>query len=71
MRCDRFRDISPLPTGLSIDLEMVVRSYRHSFRQVEFPVTENRRPSGQTHFKAFPTGKRMLKYILTELRRPI
>jgi glycosyltransferase involved in cell wall biosynthesis len=71
MRRDRFRDVDPLPTGLSIDLEMVVRSYRHSFRAVEFPVAEQSRHVGQTHFKALPTGTRILRYIVKELRRPI
>jgi len=70
MRCDRFHAIEPLPTGLSIDLEMVVRSYRKSLRMVEFPVVEQTRTTGQTHFKAFPTGKRLLWYLLKELRRP-
>ena len=69
MRRDRFFAIDPLTTGLSIDLEMVVRSYRHAFRAIEFPVVEQSRHVGETHFKAFPTGKRLLGYILKELRR--
>jgi len=71
MRRDRFFAIAPLPSGLSIDLEMVVRSYRHGLRIVEFPVVETPRRGGMTHFKAFPTGKLLLKYLLQELRRSI
>ena len=71
MRREPFFAIDPLPNGLSIDLEMVVRCYRHSFRAIEFPISERPRLAGTTHFKAFPTGKRLLTYILFELRRPL
>jgi glycosyltransferase involved in cell wall biosynthesis len=71
MRRDRFHAIKPLPSGLSIDLEMVVRSYRHSFRIAEFPVIEESRRFGKTHFKAFPTGRRLLGYIAKEFWRAL
>lgn len=70
MTKDAFFSIDPLPAGLSIDLEIVVRSYRLRLRRVEFPVVENARESGATHFKALPTGKRLLKYLRFELTRP-
>jgi glycosyltransferase involved in cell wall biosynthesis len=70
MRKDAFTAISLLPTGLAADLEMVVRGYRLGQRQVEFPVTEKPRPSGETHFKAWPTGKKLLAYLRYELSRP-
>lgn len=69
MRRDAFFAISPLEKGLSIDLEMVVRSYRKGLRSIEFPVSEKPRPSGETHFKALPTGKKLLKYLMFELAR--
>jgi hypothetical protein len=69
MRRDRFFAIDPLPTGLSMDLEMVVRSYRMGFRVQEFPSIEKPRPHGDTHFKAWPTGKKLLKYVWQELQR--
>ncbi len=69
MRRDRFFAIEPLPTGLSMDMEMVVRSYRMGFRVGEFPSVEKPRPNGDTHFAAWPTGKKLLKYIWFELRR--
>jgi len=71
MRCDRFAAIDPLPSGLAVDLEMVVRSYRHRFKAVEFPVIEKPRLAGETHFKAFRTGKILLRYLLSEWRRPL
>jgi glycosyltransferase involved in cell wall biosynthesis len=71
MRRDRFWEIDPLTSGLSIDLEMVVRCYRHGFRTVEFPIVENPRIEGKTHFAAWRTGKLLLRYLLTELRRTI
>ena len=71
MRPDRFVAIELLPGGLSADVEMVVRSYRHRFSVTEFPVAERPRQGGEMHFKAFPTGKLLLRYLLAELRRPI
>lgn len=70
MRRDKFFAINPLPTGVSLDLEMVVRSYRKGFRITEFPSIEKPRPHGATHFAAWPTGKKLLRYVLQELRRP-
>lgn len=57
-------DMSP-----SIDIEMVCRSYKLKMSRIEFPTMENVRISGESHFKAFPTGKKLLKYILWEIRR--
>jgi len=70
MRREAFTLIEPLPQGVSIDLEMVARSYRFGLRGVEFPVEEKPRPSGQTHFKAWPTGKALLRYMWREVSRP-
>ncbi len=71
MRREAFWAIDPLEHGLSIDLEMVLRSYRKRLKRVEFPVTEKARLCGETHFKAFPTGRRLLRYLLFELTRGI
>lgn len=70
MRKDAFFAIEPLRDCLSIDIEMVVRSYRKGFRRIEFPVRERARFYGATHFKAFPSGLRVLQYLAHELRRP-
>lgn len=65
-----FRRIEPGDTGLSIDLETVARSYRLRLRRAEFPTKEVARPFGDTHFKALPTGLKLLRYMLCEMRRP-
>jgi glycosyltransferase involved in cell wall biosynthesis len=71
MRKSAFLGIAALPRGVSIDLEMVARSYKRRFRVATFPVEERPRLGGSTHFKAWPTGKRLLKYVWHELgRRP-
>ena len=70
MRRDAFERIQALPQGVSIDLEMVTRGYRLRLRQVEFPVEEKPRLKGDTHFKAWPTGKALLRYMWSELKRP-
>lgn len=70
MRKDAFFAIEPLPDCLSIDIEMVVRSYRKRLRRIEFPVEERPRSYGTTHFKAVPSGLRVLQYLARELRRP-
>jgi hypothetical protein len=69
MRKTAFEGIDPLPAGVSIDLEMVVRAYKQRLRIETFPVVEQARESGETHFKAWPTGKRLLKYMWSELGR--
>ncbi|ABK42636.1 hypothetical protein Mmc1_0107 [Magnetococcus marinus MC-1] len=70
MRVAAFHAIAPRDHGLSIDLEMVVRSYRLKLKRAAFPVHERTRLAGQTHFKALPTGWKLLKYMASELCRP-
>lgn len=53
----------------SIDIEMVCRSYKFHIKRIEFPTKESVRLAGETHFKAFATGKKLLKYIIYEIRR--
>ena len=64
-----FERMKVLDTGLSIDLEMVVRSYKLRIPRAEFPTSETARGYGETHFKMWPTGKRLLKYLWFELGR--
>ena len=66
---DAFFAISPLATGVTMDLEMVARSYKKRFRQVEFPVRERPGSRGATHFPALSTGRKLLRYLWFELRR--
>jgi hypothetical protein len=69
VRVDRLPRIKPLDRGLSIDLELVVRAYKHRLRRTEFPVVERARLHGTTHFRAWPTGLAMLRYLAAELTR--
>ncbi len=55
--------------GLSIDIEMVVRAYKLRIPRIEFPTMEISRGYGDTHFKIWPTGKRLIAYLWFELRR--
>ncbi|MCP4143305.1 MAG: glycosyltransferase [Chloroflexi bacterium] len=69
MTVDGFSKINPVDYGLSIDLEMVSRSYKKNLKRIEFPTIEVKRLAGTTHFKAFPTGKKLLKYLVKEMLR--
>jgi glycosyltransferase involved in cell wall biosynthesis len=71
MRKAAFESIDALPAGVSIDLEMVVRSYRRGLRIATFPVQERPRLAGTTRFKAWPTGRRLLRYLWLERRRRV
>ena len=62
-KCD-ISDKSP-----SVDIEMVCRSYKLGIKRIEFPTTESPRIAGETHFKAFATGKKLLKYLVWEIGR--
>lgn len=62
-KCD-ISDMSP-----SIDIEMVCRSYKLRIKRIEFPTTEKERIAGTTHFKAFATGKKLLRYLAWEIVR--
>ena len=64
-----FDKMDPLDRGLSIDLEMVVRSYRLRLSRAEFPIRETARPFGETTFPIVPTALRLLRYLGHELRR--
>jgi glycosyltransferase involved in cell wall biosynthesis len=64
-----FDRMKVLDHGLSIDIEMVVRTYKMRLKRTEFPTTELSRGYGDTHFKIWPTGKRLLAYLWYEIRR--
>ncbi len=53
----------------SVDIEMVCRSYKLGIARIEFPTRESSRIAGKTHFKAFSTGRKLLKYIFWEIGR--
>lgn len=64
-----FNQMKILDVGLSIDIEMVVRSYKLDISRIEFPTRELSRGYGDTHFKILPTGKRLLAYLWFEFFR--
>lgn len=66
-----FKKMAPLDYGLSIDIEMVIRSYRLKLKRAEFPVNEIARPFGDTRFKIVPTASKLLKYLWLECRRAV
>ncbi|MCK4765995.1 MAG: glycosyltransferase [Candidatus Aminicenantes bacterium] len=66
---EAFKKIDPVDYGLSIDIEMVIRSYKKRIKRIEFPTQESPRLAGQTHFKALPTGIKLLKYLMKEIFR--
>lgn len=65
-----FEEMKVLDVGLSIDIEMVVRAYKLRIKRIEFATSEISRGYGETHFKIWPTGKRLLAYLWFELQRP-
>ena len=54
-----------LPSGVTADLEMVRHAYKIGARVSEVPVDESEREIGGTHFPAFATGKKLLRYLLS------
>ena len=58
----------PHTSGLvTIDMEMVCQGYKLKLRRIEFPTSESPRLSGETHFKAWTTGKKILACLWHEL----
>lgn len=52
---------------VTIDMEMVCHSYKARLKRIEFPTSELPRLGGTTHFKAWSTGKQILKCLWKEL----
>lgn len=62
-----FRQMNISTLGVSIDLEMVIRSYRLKQSRMEIPVIESSQVAGDTHFKILPTAKRLAVFLCKEL----
>ena len=60
-------NISDYP--MSFDIESCCRAYKKKISRIEFPTTERPRIAGETHFKAFSTGWKTIKYVFWELFR--
>ena len=54
---------------VSVDAEMVSRSYKLRLKRIEFPTIETERIGGETHFKAFSTGRQLIRYMIWEFFR--
>ncbi len=52
---------------VTIDMEMVCHAYKARLKRIEFPTSESPRLGGVTHFKAWATGKQILKCLWKEL----
>jgi glycosyltransferase involved in cell wall biosynthesis len=65
-----FRAMNPPATGFTIDLAMVIAAYRQRWIRREMPTVETPRLQGETHFRAVPTGLRLLGYLLRECLTP-
>ena len=64
-----FKRMAISDEGLTIELEMTVRSYRHRISPIEIPVQERQRITGTTRFKIIPNAKKLGKFILCEVKR--
>ncbi len=62
-----FRRMNIAQTGVSVDLEMVIRSYRFRISRIEIPVAERGRIAGDTHFKIVQTAKKLFIFLWHEL----
>ena len=69
MTVDAFKSLNISNMNPSVDIEMVCRAYKKGLKRIEFPTNENPRLAGETHFKAFSTGKKLLKYMAWEIKR--
>lgn len=69
MTVEAFKKLTISDMNPSVDIEMVCRSYKFRMKRIEFPTTETARIGGETHFKAWATGKKLLKYLWWEIGR--
>ena len=67
MTAEGFRRLEISERDLSVDIEMVCRSYKFRIKRIEFPTSERPRIGGSTHFKAFATGKKLIRYMFWEM----
>ncbi len=66
-----YRRMRIAETGVTIDLEMVVRAYRLGIPTLEIPVHEKVYLHGQTRFPIWRTGWRLGAFLLRELFRKL
>jgi hypothetical protein len=64
-----YRRMNVSSVGVTVDLEMTVRSYRLRIPRTELPVFETERLSGETQFPIWATGKKLGRFLLAEMFR--
>jgi glycosyltransferase involved in cell wall biosynthesis len=64
-----YRRMNISSTGVTVDLEMTVRSYRLRIPRMEFPVLESERLFGETSFPIWKTGKKLGRFLVAEAFR--
>lgn len=69
MTMESFKKLRISNFDRSIDIEMVIRSYKFKTKRIEFPTKERERLGGETHFKPISTGWQLMKYMWWELWR--
>ncbi len=69
MTVSAFKKMNISDYPMSFDIETCCRAYKFRIKRIEFPTIESERIAGSTHFKAFETGKKLIKYIFWELFR--
>jgi hypothetical protein len=65
-----YRRMNISDSGVTIDLEMVVRAYRLRVRRIEFPVCETARIAGASQFRIWPTAKKLGGFLISEISSP-
>ena len=65
-----FNKMAISKTGVTIDLEMTVRSYRFKIPRKEIPVVECKRINGESHFPIFRTARCLAEFLWEEIWRP-
>lgn len=62
-----FKKMKILNYGLTIDLEMVLQSYKLNLKRVEFPIEEKKVEKRKTNFPYWSTGSKLLKFLIFEI----
>lgn len=62
-----FKKMIILKKGLTIDLEMVLQSYKLELKRIEFPIHERPLPFRKTNFPFWSTGLKILKFLIFEI----
>ena len=63
-----FDQLVPVSMGYTIEFETSIRAMKLGLRIAEFPTYEGDRVGGESYAKSLPTGLRMLRTLLSELR---